>query len=298
VTDLLNTVVAGLSSGSIYALVGIGFAFLFATGRYMNFAHGDWAMFGGMTAAAAGGAGVAVAALVAPITAAVVAAASYVLVLRRSRSRDVLTLSLILLGLGSILQGIALWRWGPTPVGLSSLSTLGAWNVGGVVIKEISAIVVGCAAVALLLVTLFLRGTRTGRAMSAWSENPEAAALAGIPVHRVSLIAFALAGLLAGVAGFLLLALTGVGYQSGLLITINAFGACAIGGFTSPVRAAGGGIVLGLIEGATATYVGGNYSQAVTFAVVFVIVFFVARRYREEETDGDDMEASLELPNL
>lgn len=295
---LLDTLIAGLSNGSVYALVGIGFAFLFSTGRYMNFAHGDWAMFGGMTAAAASGAGVVTAAILSPLVAAGIGVASYQLVLRRSRSRDVLTLSLILLGLGTVLQGVALWVWGPEPVGISKLSALSAWRFHGVVIKQVSVIVIACAVACMVLVALFLKGTRTGRAMTAWSENAEAAALSGIPVHRVSSIPFGLSGLLAGVAGFLLLALTGLSYQSGLVVTINAFGACAIGGFSSPIRAAFGGLLLGVIESATATYLGGNYSQSVTFAIVFLIVFLVARRYGQEEGDGDDLEASLELPNL
>jgi branched-subunit amino acid ABC-type transport system permease component len=297
-TRAFETFVSGLSSGSVYALAAVGFAFLFATGRFMNFAHGDWAMFSGMSAAAVAGAGTLVSAIIAPVVGAGVAVASYELVLKRSRARDMLTLSLALLGLGLGLQGLALWLWGAEPVGLSSISSLAPVHVGDAVVRGISLVVLIVAVVVLGLVTAFLRLTRTGRAMSAWAENPEAAAISGIPVERVSLVAFALAGALAGIAGFLLLGLTGLSYGSGFAITINAFGACAMGGFQSPARAAAGGVVLGLAEAIAGTYIGGNYTQVVALSLVFVVLIAVARRYKEEQDPELAFDAAADRAHL
>jgi branched-chain amino acid transport system permease protein len=296
--NILESVFVGLSLGGVYALVAIGFSFLFGTGRYLNFAHGDWAMFGGMwSAAVVGSLGIWFGALLAPVAGVAIGGLNYFFLIRLSRSRDVLSLSFLLLAGGLVLEGLALVLWGADSVGVGAVALLQPIRVGGAVITQISLVVLGVSVLALVCLAATLNLTRIGRAMTAWAENPEAAALCGIDVHRVTLLAFALAGFLAGVAGFLILLETGLNFQVGLLLTIKGFGACALGGFKSPFRAVAGAVVLGMIEAFSATYIGGDNSQTATLLVVFVLLVVVARRYRAD-SHGADAEVTSDAVNL
>jgi branched-chain amino acid transport system permease protein len=278
-SDVIQLVFDGLTSGSIYALVAVGFAFLFATGRYVNFAHGDWAMFSGMAAASVtGSVGLAVGVLVAPALGAALAVVTYEVFLRRARSRDVLTVALLLLALGLILQWAALRLWGAQPRAIASLAQLHPIRVADAALSGSAAVTIGASVVALGVVFMLLRFTRLGHAATAWADNPEAAALSGIDIHRVVRLSFALAGALAGVAGLMLACLAGLSFQSGLTITIKAFGAAAIGGFHDPARAALGGLILGLVEAIAGTYIGGAYTDVSSLVLVAIFVAVVVPR--------------------
>jgi branched-subunit amino acid ABC-type transport system permease component len=299
VSTFLQMLFSGLSSGSIYALAAVGFTFLFSTGRYLNFGHGDWAMFSGMAAAAivTARASIFVGALAAPLTGAVIAMTTYYFLLRRARSRDPLTIALLLLALGLVLEGIAVLAWGSQPIGISILATYPPIRIYGAVITAIVIVILTTTIVVLAAVTVLIRYTRLGRSMVAWAENPEAAALSGINVHRVLLIAFGLAGALAGIAGFLTLALTGLSFQSGILVTTKAFGAAAVGGFTSPQRAVIGGLVIGLVEAAVGTYVGGDLSPVASLLLIFVLVL-VAGQLRGDQAETRESDLLIDKTNL
>jgi len=295
----LQLVFTALSSGSIYALAAVGFTFLFATGRYLNFGHGDWAMFSGMSAAALVGArlGIIAGAIAAPVTGALIAFVAYEALLRRSRSRDPLTIALILLAFGLMLQGIALLLWGSQAVGISAFAAYPPLRISGAVITAIVMVIVGVTTITLLGVTALIRLTKLGRSMMAWAENPEGAALCGIDVHRVLVVSFVLAGALAGIAGFLTLSLTGLSFQSGLLVTTKAFGAAAVGGFTSPTRAVLGGLLIGLVESSVGTYIGGDFGPVASLLVIFLLVI-AGGRLRGKATEPGESDVLIDKANL
>lgn len=275
--EFLQAVFSGLSTGAIYALLGVGFAFLFSIGRYLNFAHGYWAGMSGMVAGAVltAGAGTIVAVIVAPLVGATIAVI-VCLMLRFARSADLLTVALILLAVGLAIEGLCLVLWSTNPVNINSFITWSPISVDGAVLTAIDLIAILAALVLLAIITCFTRFTRTGRTLDAWSENPVAAALAGINVPRVVLVTFAVSGALAGVAGFLYTAINGTDYETGLTLTLDAFGAAALGGLGRPGLAAVGGFGLGLIYTFCESYLNGTDAQLVSLGLVIVIVTVIA----------------------
>lgn len=289
-----------VTSGSIYALVAVGFAFLFSAGRYVNFACGQWAAFSGMTAAwvASLGFGLAAAGAAAPLAGATIGIVTYQVFLRHARSRDALTVALLLLALGLLLEWLALQLWGPNPVAITSLLTIKPLHVHGALLSGVAQVTFTATVVTLALLVALLKLTRIGQAMTAWADNPEAAALSGIDVHRVVTFAFAVAGALAGLAGFLLVGITGLTYLSGMDITIKAFGAAAIGAFHSAPRAAAGGYLLGFIEAASATYIGGSYTYFSSLVFIVVILIFVVPAYYSKHLHAENSEIATDAVHL
>jgi len=291
----LETVAVGLTLGSVYALIAIGFSFVFASTRVVNFAQGDWAMIAGMFAAALVGSGVSLplAIVVAPIVGAVVGYVTYALFLGRSRSTDAMTISLILLGMSFLLQGTAVLIWGPEPLGITQIGDLPPLHFAGAVLPATSVLVLITTAMLLGLVVVFLSFTKVGRATLAISQNAEAAALHGINVRALILLSFLLSGVLAGVAGFLVTPITSMFFQGGVPLTFKGFAAAAIGGLRRPAGAVVGGFVLGMLEAFAAAYVGrGNLGPELGLLLPLVVLLIVAPRLQSSGTRSEEsMEA-------
>jgi branched-chain amino acid transport system permease protein len=176
-----------------------------------------------------------------------------------------------------VIEGAALWIWGTGPKFISSFVSLAPIRVHGAVLTQFGLIVILTTVGLLGLLILFLRLTRTGRVLGAWTENPEAAALAGINVNVVLAIAFIISGALAGVGGFFFTAQNGTDYLAGVPLTLKAFGAAALGGMRNPVFAVGGGFALGLVESFFQTYGNGGQAQLASLLFLTGAIIAVAR---------------------
>jgi branched-chain amino acid transport system permease protein len=304
--QFFQALVSGLGTAAIYALLGLGFSFIYASTKVVNFAQGDWAMISGMSmsAAATSGLGVIGAAILAPLTGAAVGATGYFLYIRWLRSADVLTRALALLAMSFMLVGLAGYIWGPDAHGIPRISTLKPVRIGGVIITWATIISVVVMLVLFVLITLFLNSTRVGRTMVASSANPEAAALCGIDVRSIVLLSFVLSGTLAGVAGFLVAPITALNFQSGLTLTVTGFAAAALGGLRRPSGAVAGGLLFGMLQQMTATYINGNSSYVITLFVSLVVLLFWAvksqpRQFRpEQEAEEADTGVSRDVANV
>ena len=298
VSRVIESIFSGLSLGAVYAIVAIGFSFLFAAGRYLNFGQGDWVMFTGMTAAAVATRWNLALGLVAAIgVGIVISLGCYEVVLKRSRSQDVLSLSLVLLASGLVLQGLALYLWGPNPVGIGQASLLRAFHIWGATFTELSVITVVLGAITVVCLQVFFRLSKLGRAMAAWAGNREAAALIGIDVRKVTLVAFTLAGVLTGLAGFLILLQSGLYFQSGLYLTLDAFSAAALAGFDRPTRVVIGACLIGMIQAFAESYIGGTANEVVSLGALLVILIIVGPRYGAVG-HGADAEVSRDIVRL
>jgi branched-chain amino acid transport system permease protein len=200
------------------------------------------------------------------------------LVVRLARSADVLTVALVLLALALVLQGVELWIWGTDPLFITSFVALPPIRFHGAVMTRLDLITILSTIGVIAVLMAFLRLTRTGRVLGAWSENAEAAALAGINVKVVLAVAFAIAGALAGVAGFFYTAQNGMDYMTGLPLTLKAFGAAALGGMRRPSYAVVGGFGLGWIESFFQAYGNGSKAELASLLFVLVAVILLGRR--------------------
>ncbi|GHF41946.1 branched-chain amino acid transport system permease protein [Amycolatopsis bartoniae] len=269
----LQTLVGGLSFGAVYALVAMGFSIVYRTMGLVNFAHGQVVMVGAYAASTFYMSSklpfilaIVVAMLVTGLIALVMER-----VLRPLENKDFDLMLIGTIGFGVVLESLATIIWGatgravPTPVGTEPL------DVFGVRIRTYSLVVLGIAAVATVLLLLFLQRTKRGAAMQAVAMDHEAATAVGIHVGRSNAIAFAVGAGLAALAGGLVGPLLYVSPTLGGTLGIKGFAAAILGGFGNITGAIVGGLVIGVLDSFASGQFQG-YSDLVVFLVFTVIV--------------------------
>jgi branched-chain amino acid transport system permease protein len=275
-SDLLQFLFAGITSGTIYALVALGFCVVHNTMGIVNFVQVDFVSLGGLLMFSAlftfnlpmG------AALVAAVAAtALVAVVVERIGLRPARSNDPLVLIFLTIGLSIILRGIMALVWGKNRMALPGLGADKPLQIGGAALMPQTLWILGLTLVAILILAWFFRCTGLGLAMRAVSSNPTAAAVVGLHIGRVRAASFALAGALGGLAGILVTPITTLSYDVGILLGLKGFAAAILGGFGSFPGAILGGLLLGLLESLTAGYFSSAYKDVVAFVVLLLVLF-------------------------
>ena len=247
----LQYLLSGVTKGSIYAVVAIGFNLIYSATGILNFAQGEFVMLGGMVA-------VTLAHFV-PLPVAIVGAVAIVALLgcllevtcfRKLRRHSVLHLVIITIGLSIVMQEAALHVWDEkvrslpyfTGNEVSSLKFLGA------AISPQVLWVLGTVAVTVILLHVFLKYTLPGRALRACSSNPDAAMLAGINIPNMRTLSFGLSAALGALAGCVISPITMTQYEMGTPLAIKGFAAAILGGLGNPMGAVAGGLLVGVLE--------------------------------------------------
>ena len=273
-TNLIN----GLSLGSVYAIIALGYTMVYGIAKMLNFAHGDIIMVGGYICFCAvsylglpTGVGVLLSIVGCTVLGIVIERLAYK-PLRDAPSLDVLITAI---GVSYFLQNSALLSWGsdtksfPSVVNLPSVSLFG----GQLVVSAITILTVVTGIVVMIGLTMFTGKTRMGKAMRACSEDRGAATLMGINVNSTISLTFAIGSGLAAVAGVLMCsAYPTLIPTTGSLPGIKAFTAAVIGGIGSIPGAFVGGLVLGVIEIFAKAYVGTQLADAIVFGVLIVVL--------------------------
>jgi branched-chain amino acid transport system permease protein len=279
VNEFLTAVVTGLGVGSIYSLIALGYAFIYRTTASFNFAQGQLLTLGSLFAytfyTGLKLPALLVAAIVMLLLAAVGGAVERVAIFPLSRrSDDTLSWLISTLGVAVLLTGISGRIWGSQPLGVKNYLGPATTHMpfADVRIPTSYVIAFAVAIIAAVGIDLFQRYTLWGRAMKAVGDNRSAVELAGINVVRLGLVAFLVAGALAGLAGFVLAPVTFAQADSGFTFTILAFAALAIGGFGSHWGALFGGLFVGVTEQVGGTYVGLNYQDLIVLGVLIVVL--------------------------
>jgi branched-chain amino acid transport system permease protein len=276
--DALTLILAGISVGSVYALIAIGLNLTYWTTRTMNFGQGSVMMLGAMMTAVlvAGGVIDALAALVSLVVIAAIMVFTEVFTVRPAlKIGGSMGWAVSTLGVGIILQGVAAKYFGSQAVAFPDMvfSAQDYVEVFGVrfALQYLAILVLSVALVALL--ELLLRRTVWGRAMRAVSMDADLAAVAGIPVRPIVLGSYIASGLLAGVAG-MLIAQTGgtVDPAFGFDLMIFGFVAAVLGGIGSSSGALVGGLMLGIIEKLVGGYVSTAAAHGIAFALLVVVL--------------------------
>ncbi len=274
--QLLNAV----SLGGIYALLALGLAIVFSILHLINFAHGElitlpgYAMYGLYLLGAPWAAFAAVSILVGVVAALGMERIAF----RPVRHASPATMLLTSLGLSIIIQGFLQMLISPREKAVPQPGwLLASYELGGLRVQTQQVAAVAVTFVALAALTLLLRRTRTGIAMRAAAEDIDATRLMGIRANRVIAAAFALSGLLAALAGLLILARRGTVHPSmGLLPVLKAFVATVLGGFGSLGGAVVGGFLLGFLEVALRAWLPDDitgFTDGLLFAIVGLILF-------------------------
>lgn len=276
--QFLQYLVSGLTQGSIYALIGLGFTIIYAVTRIINFAQGEFVMIGGMlsfTLACSAGIPLAPALLLSALIAAAVGAIMYLLAIRTARKASVISLIITTIGVAIFIRGIAAVLWGvdyvrpPFFTGDESISFLGAY------IHPQALWIIGTTLVVTTLLHLFLTRTMVGKALKACAINPRASGLVGINTRAMALIAFAIAAALGGIGGVVMAPLTLTSYNVGVMLGLKGFVAASIGGFKSPVAAVIGGIMLGIVESLAVGLDWGPFTSAYKDVIALVVLLLI-----------------------
>ncbi len=274
--DLIQFVFAGLTSGAIYAMVALGFGVVHNTMGIVNFTQVDFVSLGGMFLY--GGLIGAKLPIWLALPAAVlgvmlVGALVEILGLRPSHSRDHLLLIFLTIGLSILLRGIMQLVWGKNSLAVPPLAGEAPITVWGATFLPQAGWILLFTAAAIALLVLFFGRTNAGLAMRAVASNPTAAAVVGLKVWRLRTLAFAIAGLLGGLAGMLITPITTLRYDVGVLLGLKGFAAAILGGFGSFPGAIVGGVALGLLESLGAAYVSSAWKDALAFVVLLLVLF-------------------------
>lgn len=275
--ELIQDLVNALQVGSIYALVALGVALIFGIMRLVNFAQGEFIMFAALVLSFVQDWPLVVKIAVALLASIVIAVASERIVFRSLRGSNPVVLLIASFALSIGLQSIALIIVGTNPRGAVLTPELNqSWDLGGVLVPKLAVATIVVTAILLALLVVFLNRHPIGVMMRAAAVDFTMARLVGIRADLVIAIAFAISGLLAGVAGLLLVAQTGiVTPDMGLSPLIFGFMAAVLGGLGSLHGAVIGGYLLGIAGTALQVFLPAgltSYRDAFLFGVVLLVM--------------------------
>jgi branched-chain amino acid transport system permease protein len=296
-----NNVVDGLSNGAIWALVALGYTLVYGIIELINFAHGDVFMLGSLVSAslfgtlgltAATGVGGLVLGLLVTLLVAMVACGSLNVMIERVgyrplRSAPRLAPLITAVGFSFILQNVGILWIGGSPEGIPDLirAQKELFNIGGVSVSQGDVLAVAATIPLVLLLTTFIAQSRLGRAMRATAQDPEAARLMGINVDTTISLTFLLGGIMAGAAGIIYaLYQTTIWYFQGFQAGLIAFTAAVMGGIGNLKGAVLGGFIIGIIQQISDNRIGGEWTPAIVFSYLVLIMVFRPSGLLGEET--------------
>ncbi len=266
---LLQQIINGLTLGSIYAIVALGYTMVYGIVQLINFAHGEVVMIGAMVALSVIGslagahtslpplvivlAGIACAVPVCMAVGYTMERVAYRPLRRAPRLAPLITA----IGISIILQNVALLIWSRNPMSFPQIIANPVYEIAGATISGVQIAIIGLSAVMMLGLTALVYRTRLGVAMRATSENPQVAGLMGVNINRVIASTFVIGAGLGAVAGVMVGTYYGIAhYTMGALLGLKAFSAAVLGGIGNLAGAMLGGILLGLVEALGAGYIG------------------------------------------
>ena len=276
--SFLQYLINGISIGAVYAIIALGYTMVYGIAKMLNFAHGDVIMVGaymsfcvtsylGLPAVV----GVLVAVAVCTVLGIVIEGLAY----KPLRGVPSLAVLITAIGVSYFLQNVAQLIWGSAPKNFKSIVSMKPLSLfAGQITITGEVIVTILASVAIMVgLTLFTTRTRTGKAMRAVSEDRDAAQLMGINVNQTISMTFAIGSALAAIAGVLLCStVPTLMPTTGAMPGIRAFTAAVFGGIGSIPGAMLGGILLGIIETFSKAYLSTQFSDAIVFLVLIVIL--------------------------
>lgn len=275
-SSILQYAFSGLTVGSIYAVVAIGFNLIYSTTGILNFAQGEFVMLGGMTAVTLSH--------FMPLPLAIVGAVVIVggvgallelVFFRPLRRQAVLQMIIITIGLSIVIREAALHIWDEQVRSLPAFTgdECSSIRILGAAMPPQVLWVLGTVAVAVIALQLFSRFSLTGKAMRACSSNADAAQLAGINTANMRLLAFALSAALGALAGCVISPIAMTQYDMGTGLAIKGFAGAILGGLGNPMGAMVGGILVGLAESFSVSVLPAAYKDATAFAILLVVLF-------------------------
>ena len=276
--EFLSAIIAGISLGSIYALIALGYTMVYGIAKMLNFAHGDVIMVGAFmmfTALTKTGMSPVICIVVGTIICTVLGIVIEKIAYKPLRNATSLSVLITAIGVSYFLQNSAQLIFGAGTKQFTPLFGNGSISLfdGQIVISHNTIVTIAISLVLMIVLTLFINKTKTGRAMLAVSEDKGAAQLMGINVNKTISVTFAIGSALAAVAGILLWHKTNLVPTFGAMPGIKAFTAAVLGGVGSMPGAMLGGLLLGVIECfAQSVPAISPYTDAIEFSILIILL--------------------------
>ncbi len=290
--EFLSTLINGLSSGGTYAMIALGYTMVYGIAKMLNFAHGDIIMVGGyimyvmlLMLNQNVFVGIFLAIVFCVLLGIFVERFAY----RPLRGASPLAVLITAIGVSYLLQSLALIIFKSSPKMLTALQITGAFKIGKLSVDYSTLVTLAVAAAVMVALTMFVKKSKTGRAMVAVSEDRDAAKLMGVNINFIIMITFAIGSGLAALAGvFMLMKAPSLSNTFGAMPGIKAFTAAVIGGIGSIPGAMVGGILLGVIEAISFKIpLIAPYTDAIEFSILIIILLvkptgLLGKRRREK----------------
>lgn len=275
--SFLTYLINGLSLGSIYALIALGYTMVYGIAKMLNFAHGDIIMVGGFTvftAMSTTWCPVWLSVIIGMIVCTVLGVLIEKIAYKPLRSAPPLAVLITAIGVSYLLQNVALLVFGSASQSFTSIvKNVAPVSFAGITVSMETILSIVVSLLIMIVLTLFINKTKAGKAMLAVSEDKGAAQLMGINVNSTISMTFAIGSALAGVAGALLCSsYPQISPYTGSMPGIKAFVAAVFGGIGSIPGAMIGGILLGIIENLSKAYISSQLSDAIVFLVLIVVL--------------------------
>lgn len=274
-SQMLQLLFSGLTIGSIYALIAIGFVIIYNVTGVLNLAQGEFAMFGAMISISLLNAGL-------PLWLAIICSILIVsaiggiferTAIHTARKSSVPTLIIITIGVSIAFRGIAILIWGTQPKSLPPFTDNTPIQFMEAVLLPQNLWAIAISVVILIIMIYFFNKTFIGKALTACVVNPFAARLMGINPDKMSLFAIMVSAGLGALAGTVIAPISGASYDMGMMLGLKAFVAAVVGGLTNAPAAIAGAFLIGILESFTEGLWSSGLKDVVSFSMLLLILF-------------------------
>lgn len=272
--DLLQFLITGLTIGSIYAIVALGFVTIYSVTKIINLAQGEFVMLGGMLMISFVGMGIPywISFFLTLIFVTLLGWLMELFVFRRVRGADPVSLIILTIGIAILIRGLASVTWGKESFRLEAFTSHAPLKVFNATLnfQSVWIMLIMLAVVAFLYI--MMEKTILGKAFRGTSDNPMAARLMGISPVKMATLAFMLSAGLGALAGIAIAPIMFPSYDAGIMLGIKGFSAAIFGGLGSAPGAVIGGLAIGLVESLGGGYISSGLKDALTFTFILLLL--------------------------
>lgn len=273
----LQFLFSGLTIGSVYALVGIGFNIIYNATSILNLAQGEFVVIGGLMMwffTTSMKLPFLVSLILTILTAALIGLLMERLTIRPIKKTDLLLMIMITISVSILLKGLLMFKFGKDPYGYPPFTEGEPLNLFGAIIPQQTLWVIGVTAICIILLFLFFNKTIIGKAMKACAVDHIAAKLVGINVSQMVMFSFVLSAVVGAIGGIAITPISLMEYDKGPMLAVKGFCAAILGGLGSSRGAVIGGFTIGVLESMTAGYIHSGLKDAVALVILLLVLFY------------------------
>jgi branched-chain amino acid transport system permease protein len=276
-TVFLQFLFSGLTTGAVYALVGVGFNIIYNATSIINLAQGEFVVIGGLMMwffSESLKLPFLLSVVLTLLSAGLVGLLMERLTIRPLRNADLLLMIMVTIAVSILLRGVLMFKFGKDPYTYSPFTSGEPVTVYGAIIQQQTLWVIGITGLCITFLFVFFNMTIVGKAMRACAVDPNAAKLVGINVSRMVMISFVLSAMVGALGGIAITPISLMEYDKGPMLAVKGFCAAIMGGLGRNRGAVIGGFAIGILESMTAGYVHSGLKDAVALVILLSILFF------------------------